>query len=115
MMEGVVLSSLDRSSLVYDVAMLEFGPKYRLTTPLIASKLKADNSDLLDDVDPTIPGGTVFTVFDWNDWEPYSAQLRSAALQSHFYGIELESEFQGTRKYLALARRLENDCVQVQG
>ncbi|MFN0104324.1 MAG: hypothetical protein ACKV2U_19835, partial [Bryobacteraceae bacterium] len=85
--------------------MLEFGPTYKLRRPLIASRLKNDNSGLLDDVDPSLPAGTRFTVFDWNEWEPYSSKLAKAELKSTFYGIKLESEFQGVTKYLALAHR----------
>ncbi len=92
--------------------MLEFGPTYELTSPLIVSKLNTAGIDLEDQSDPPLPIGTKFIVFDWNEWYPYSEQLKKIKANPHFYAIELEQEILGSKKYLALAHRLEADSRQ---
>ena len=93
--------------------MLEFGPTYELTKSLITSKLNRSSTELQDSTDPALPVGTRFTVFDWNEWAPYSEQLKLAGKDPHFYAIRLQDEFAGSRQYMALAHRLEQDSRQV--
>jgi hypothetical protein len=93
--------------------MLEFGPTYELTKSPITSKLNRSGVELEDSIAPALPVGTRFTVFDWNEWEPYSEQLKLAGKDPYFYAIRLQDEFAGSRQYLALAQRLEQDSRQV--
>jgi hypothetical protein len=93
--------------------MLEFGPTYELTKSLITSKRNRVGTDLKDGTDPALPAGTRFTVFDWNEWSPYSEQLKLTGKDPQFYAIRLEDEFAGSQRYLALGHRLEQDSRQV--
>jgi hypothetical protein len=90
--------------------MLEFGPTYELTKPVITSMLNSANTDLEDASDPALPAGTRFTVFDWNEYYPYSEPLKKIGANPHFYAIRLEH---GSGQYLVLAHRLEQDSRKV--
>ena len=94
--------------------LLEFGPTYELTQSLVTSKLNNDGTALQDQSDPTLPAGTRFVVFDWNEWEPYSKELKNIGKNPNFYAIKLEAEVHGSSKYLALAHRLERDSKLIQ-
>ena len=89
--------------------MLEFGPTYKLTKPVITSKLNSAATDLEDASDPALPVGTRFTVFDWNEWQPYSTELKRIGANPNFYAIRLENSPPRTGQYLVLAHRLEHD------
>jgi hypothetical protein len=90
--------------------MLEFGPTYELTQPVITSMLNGAATDLEDGSDPALPAGTRFTVFDWNEWDPYSGPLKKIGADPHFYAIRLE---RGCGQYLVLAHRLELDSRRI--
>ena len=78
--------------------MLEFGPLYELTAPVVASRLNKVKVDLTD---ATLPSGTTFTVCGWNGASNIKLQL---------YTIKLERAVSGSKYYEATVRALEGTC-----
>jgi hypothetical protein len=93
--------------------MLEFGPTYELTRSTITSRLNSAGTELEDNGHPVLLIGMRFTLFDWNEWEPYSTPLKEIGENCHFYAIRLERAFCGSDEYLVLADRLEQGCRRV--
>jgi len=91
------------------MAKLEYGPTYELTKEVITSKLNSAAIGLEDNSDPALPAGTQFTVFDWNEWRPYSEELKKIGANPKFYAIRLNCVPADTSQYLVLAHRLEQD------
>jgi hypothetical protein len=93
--------------------MLEFGPTYELAKSIITSKLNSAGTDLEDDADRVLLAGTRFTVFDCDEWHPYSDTLKCRGANPHFYAIHLEDASLCPSEYLVLAHRLEQDSQRV--
>jgi hypothetical protein len=77
--------------------MLEFGPLYELTAPVVASRLNKVKVNLTD---ATLPSGTKFTVCGWNGASNVELQL---------YTIKLERAVSESRYYETTVRALEKN------
>ena len=82
--------------------MLEFGPLYELTAPVVASRLNKVKVDLTD---ATLPSGTKFTVCGWNGASKVGLQ---------FYTIKLEVAVSHATYYETADRALEGKCRTIE-
>jgi hypothetical protein len=78
--------------------MLEFGPLYELTAPVVGSRMNKVRVDLTD---ATLPVGTEFTVCGWNGASNVELQL---------YTIKLERAVSDSKYYEITVRALEGNC-----
>ena len=77
-------------------ALLEFGKRYKVIKEgVFASQFDQSRTILVSTQDPQIPVGTVFSVLDWLEWDPFSSTLKKNSHNPNFYDISLEQPIAG--------------------
>jgi hypothetical protein len=82
---------------------------------VIVSQFNAERTALVTEEDLALPMGTVFTLGDSFQWDPYSVLLTRKSINPNFFDITLEVDLPSfrSRTVAAMAHVLEQSVVAV--